>query len=373
MRRLALVALAASLFPSALAAQATPRRPKLPADADTNDARAYYDWSRGTVTDWKKVHDAIWWARRLDPGDTRYLLAMQEALLGRQGYEWQMERLQGATYVLKSPESRAIDSVAAEVVIHDPFIRYDAPCMLGEGLDRLRDRLEAGMTHYSNLCWRQANQAFAEALAKKPGLLDVHVSRARAFFFQQLYDSTIAELNVVLDSLRQRDITYLNFWYYSKAALEYMIGMTEEHRQRWEAAREAYGRALTEDLSFYMAHAHLGWVALEQHDVKTALAELDLAAGLKPDDGLLSHEYGYALLENDRDADAETQLREAIRLEPYWALPHFNLAVALAKQGKRELAVAEYEAFIARCPKRMESQVAEARSRIATLRAGPPH
>jgi tetratricopeptide (TPR) repeat protein len=368
MRSRALLALTVSLAAPTLLAQSVPRRPRLPADADTNDARAYYDWSRGTVTDWKKVHDAMWWARRLDPSDTRYLLGMHEALLGRQGYEWQVERLQGAAYVLKSRESRAIDSVEAEVVIRAPFIRYDAPCMLGEGLDRLRDRLEAGMTHYGNLCWRQATQAFAEALAKKPGLLDVHVYRARGFYFQQLYDSTIAELNVVLDALRRRDLTYLTFWYYSKAALEYMIGMTEEHRERWEAARAAYGRALTEDLSFYMAHAHLGWVALAQHDAKTALAELDLAAGLKPDDGLLRHDYGYALLENDRDEDAETQFREAIRLEPYWALPHFNLAVALANQGKRELAVAEYEAFIARCPKRLASEAAEARGRIAKLR-----
>jgi tetratricopeptide (TPR) repeat protein len=368
MRRSTLLTLAATLVAPALLAQSPPRRPKLPADADTNDAQAYYDWSRGTVTDWKKVHDAIWWARRLDPSDTRFLFGMWEVMLGRQSYEWQVQRLEGASFVLKSKESRAIDSVEAEVVIHDPFMRYDSPCMLVEGLDRLRDRLEAGMTHYANQCWRQANQAFAEALAKNPSLLDVHVYRARTFYFQRMYDSTIAQLNVVLDSLRQRDITYLTFVYYSKAALEYMIGFTEEHRRHWDAAREAYGRALTEDLSYYMAHAHLGWVALEQHDVKTALAELDLATGLRPDEGLLRHEYGYALLENDRDADAETQLREAIRLEPYWALAHFNLAVALASQGKRELAVAEYEAFIARCPKRLESQAADARSRIERLR-----
>jgi len=372
MRRLVLVALAAALAAPGLVAQNTPRRPKLPADADTNDARAYYEWSRRVDVGWQKTHDAIWWARRLDPGDLRYLLAMHEALLGRQPYQWRVEHERGAAYVLRSKESRAIDSAWAEVLIHDPFARFDEPCTFVEGLEKQRDRMAVGMAHYLNGCYKLANRAFAEALAENPGLLDAHIHRARGFYFQQQYDSTVAQLNVVIDSLRQRDLQYLTFWYYSKAMLEYMIGFTEETQSHWAVAREAYGRALTEDLAFYVAHAHLGGVALEQHDVQTALTEFDLAVGLKPDDGLLRNDYGYTLLENDRDAEAEAQLREAIRLEPYWALPYYNLAVALANQRKRELAVAQYEAFIARCPKRLATEAAEARTRIAKLRAGSP-
>lgn len=372
MRRLVLVALAAALAAPGLVAQNTPRRPKLPADADTNDARAYYEWSRRADVGWQKTHDAIWWARRLDPGDLRYLLAMHEALLGRQPFQWRVEHDRGAAYVLKSKESRAIDSAWAEVLIHDPFARFDEPCTFVQGLEKQRDRMAVGLTHFMNGCYKLANVAFAEALVENPSLLDAYIYRARGFYFQQRYDSTIAQVTVVIDSLRQRDAQYLTFWYYSKAMLEYMIGFTEETRSDWAAAREAYGRALMEDLGFYEAHAHLGWVALEQHDPQTALVEFDLAVGLKPDDGLLRNDYGYTLLENHRDADAEGQLREAVRREPYWALPYYNLAVALANQGKNDEAAAEYEAFIARCPRRLEGQAAEARSRIAKLRAGTP-
>jgi hypothetical protein len=63
-------ALAALSLPAALAAQhdKEPRRPKLPAGADTNSARTYYDFALGQLrSSPDKAADALYWATRLEP------------------------------------------------------------------------------------------------------------------------------------------------------------------------------------------------------------------------------------------------------------------------------------------------------------------
>jgi Tfp pilus assembly protein PilF len=241
-------------------------------------------------------------------------------------------------------------------------------CVLVEGVERIRDPLDRGLTQYELGCYQQANTAFAEGLQRDGSAILAHLYRAASFYYLRVYDSTVAQLNILLDSLRAHDEKYLIHEYYSKAMFEYMIGYAESHRHHWAPARAAYERALTEDLSFYIAHQRMAEAALEQTDVKTALAEYDLAAGLKPDDAVLRNDYGRALYLAGHDAEAEVQLREAMRLEPHWARPYYNLAAALASMGKNEEAIAQYEAFIARCPKRLASEAAEARGRIAKLR-----
>jgi len=51
-----------------------------------------------------------------------------------------------------------------------------------------------------------------------------------------------------------------------------------EQHDRVSEAREAYGRALQEDIAFYPAHVRLGLLALNAKDTSTAISELDLAA-----------------------------------------------------------------------------------------------
>jgi Tfp pilus assembly protein PilF len=367
MRRLALLTLATSLVAPALLAQSLPPRPKLAADADTNDARAYYKWGNQPDVDWKNTYDAYYWAQRLDPSDATYVGALYTAFLSRHPRKWQVEYEQGRGHAAKSEDAVLLDSMDTEWMLRDPYRGGGTTCLLVQGLEREYGAYGAGFLHYLLGCYRQANAAFAAALAKDASDLDAHFWRARGFYYQRAYDSTVSELNILLDSLRARDEKYLTHVYLSKAMFEYMIGFAEAHRLHWGPARAAYERALTEDLSFYIAHQRLAEAALKQSDVKTALLEYDLAVGLKPDNGALRNDYGRALYLAGHDAEAEVQLREAIRLEPYWAQPYYNLAAALGSQHKTDEAIAQYEAFLARCPRRLGSQAAEARTRLEKL------
>jgi tetratricopeptide (TPR) repeat protein len=350
-----------------VAAQNEPRRPRLPADLDTNDAQAYVDWAYQDNVSWKDAAAAYYWAVRLKPDDPSLLHLRYLGLWYRHAPAWRREYAAGAKFVTKTREAREIDSLLGELLIRHPYPRLLRPCYLAEGLERQRDRALVGLIHWENGCYPQAVAAFGEALEKDGSQLPLRVYRARGYYFQRSYARAVTELNLLLDSLRARDQEHLAHWYDSKEMFEYMVGMAEWAAGRLQPAREAFGRALTEDLSFYMAHARLGAIARWAGDRDQAIAEYELAAGLQPGDAALRHQYGEALLDADRFADAEIQLREASRLEPYWAQPYFDLGRALMGLEQPADALAAFESFLARCPRRLNVQADRARQLVKTV------
>jgi predicted Zn-dependent protease len=77
--------------------------------------------------------------------------------------------------------------------------------------------------------------------------------------------------------------------------------------------------------------------------------------------------YGYVLSNTKRYADAEAQLTKAIEVEPYYANLYHILGQVYEVQKKREAAIAQYEAYLARAsmnhPMRDEATI-----RLAALR-----
>jgi Tfp pilus assembly protein PilF len=345
-----------------VAQEKPPERPKLPADADTLDAEAYFDYGTRPDVDWKKTHAAFYWASRLDPEDIGYVRAIAVALLNRQSPQWRDAYDERADFVAKSKEAKRIDSAFAEVYVRQPFTSGSTACYLTEGLEKQRDRLLVGIVNFNRGCYAQAIDAYKEALAKDSSLLGVHMDMARANYYLHHYDQAVVELQVVLDSLRARDAKYLFRFYESKAMFEYMIGMVYLRARQPGPAREAFGRALTEDLSFYSAHVRLGDIASDEGKVQTAATEYGLAAELKPEDGSVHYYQGEALVRLHMFDQAEQPLREAIRLEPYWAQPYFQLGLALEGQGKPAEAIDAFEDFLARCPRRLHVQADQARA-----------
>ena len=74
-----------------------------------------------------------------------------------------------------------------------------------------------------------------------------------------------------------------------------------------------------------------------------------------------SYELGALRLERGAVAEAEQALREAIRLEPDLAGAHYNLAIALFAQGRRDEAVAEADRAAALDPADAQTQALRAR------------
>jgi tetratricopeptide (TPR) repeat protein len=366
-----LLALASTTLVSPLVAQHDAvRRPKLPSNADTNDAQAYVAWANRRDVDWKKAYAAYHWAWRLEPNVTAYRYAEYVALLNRQPAKWLDEWFRGAAYVTKSKEAKAIDSLYAEVLKRDPFPHLQGPCMYPD-LVEARDPLTAGFEFFLRGCYPQAAEKVAQGTVKDPSALGARFYRAQALFFTRQYKASAAEVQVILDSLRARDEKYVGPWYNTKEQLEYMLAVALLRARDGAGARAALGRALTENLAYYPAHAELAQIAMDQRDIQTALQEADLAVGLKEDDGVLRFDYGILLYRAGRLEDAEVQLRKAVEREPYWAESYRQLAIVLDHEGKAADAIEQYENFVARAPRRLHVRAEECEARIVELRAGP--
>ena len=84
----------------------------------------------------------------------------------------------------------------------------------------------------------------------------------------------------------------------------------------------------------------------------TAVESLRLAVALRPDDSELHYELGVALGRDGRHAEAEASLREAIRLRPNSVKARANLALGLGRQGRHAEAEAAYREALERGPDR---------------------
>lgn len=379
--RAALLIVAALVAASPVDAQKKPKepkRPKMEADRDTNAAAAYYWWGLGQmVRNPRGAEDAFYWASRLDPAWADPLYAQRIAF-----HMSNMERfyryLIGTKYVIKNSDVRRADSLYFRALLRDPYLfrRHDKTL-----LDRLIEELTGeyggfvtgdpemrAWNAYSQTRFPEAADLYARAIEKKPKKYDLHAERARVFYHMGRFDSTVAEMNLALKGYRKEEDEDLVVLYESKAMYEYSIAVAYLQMKKFDDAREALGRALAEDLSFYMAHQRLASLALMSNDTTTALGEYALAVDLNTDDPVLRSEYGEVLIHVGKAAEAESHLLKAIEIEPYYARPYVALAQAYDRQGKTADAATYYRKYLGRAPQRDEAR-ATVQARLTALTA----
>jgi tetratricopeptide (TPR) repeat protein len=358
-----------ALVPVSAHAQAKlPPRPKLPDYADTNDAQAYYDYGNLQTTSWNDTQAAYYWAYRLNPNNPVVLLAYSGALFYRHTNDWIDSYYEGADFIMKSKDVHQMDSLEALAYLRDPFAHFfNSICHPPDWVQDVRDPALSGQVYYNATCYAMAGEKFAQAIRQNPKQLALRVLHARTLFFTSKYDSAISELQLVVDSLRAHDKKKIVHSYDTKEMFEYMIGTCFQRLGNQAAAREAYGRALGENLSFYQAHRALGKLAAASGDKEGATVELGLAVQLEPNDGILRLDYGRALERFQKFPEAEAQFRKAIELEPYYYESYYELGFALDMQGRGAEAVDAYRQMIARVPRNRPDFAKQGSDRIDAL------
>ena len=83
-----------------------------------------------------------------------------------------------------------------------------------------------------------------------------------------------------------------------------------------------------------------GQVEYRKGNFEKALVEFEMAVKLDPEKPGYWVNYGLTHYQLGRYAEAEAAIREAIRRAPGWAEAHYNLALALDRQGKTRQALA---------------------------------
>ena len=361
-----------------------PKRPRLERGADTNNASAYYyqgmTWLRKTPAE---AAAAFYWASRLDPSWAEPLYARRIAF-HMSDLERFRKYLAGARYVIDSREVRHADSLLLKAMLRNPYVYRQLDRILIEellrdengtpGLFVTTDPEFEGWLAYASGKFDRAIESYGRALRKKPDAHDLHESRAQAFYMVTQFDSAVAEMGKAIDGLRKEDEKRVTYLYESSAMYEYTAGMALLHAEKLDAARGAFGRALAEDLSFYMAHAKLGALALALGDSASAATEYGLAVDLSPDDAALRYEYALLLGNRGQYDEALTHLKKATESEPYFAPPYLALATVYDDGGFSEQAVASYTAYLARAPSNpaMMVRIRKRVSELAPASAPPP-
>lgn len=398
MRKVSLVsALAVALAVAAPAALAqknekAPARPRLPAGVDTNDARVYYDYGLEKLQrDPQRAADAFYWATRINPTSAEAYYARRCALLLADRYRFQ-RYYEDDRRTLQSDEIKRIDSLYFYSLTINPFLyrKLDLTMfqsyvnMAADEIARRNDansgdvkyQLNVWLMHgpasmrawqaYGEGRFQEALDLYADAIKSAKHKAVYRADRGRLFFQLDHADSALVELTQALDEMRKSDQKDLVYVYESKALMEHSIGLVQQRLGNTAAAKEAFGRALQEDLSYFPAHLQLGFMALEQKDTTAALSEFDLAVQIRGDDPLLRYTYGYALAVSGKYAEAEEQLRKAIELDSLFAPPYHVLGQTLEQEGKLPEALKQYQAFLALAAK-TDLRRADAEDRVRSL------
>ncbi|MFN8581328.1 MAG: hypothetical protein U0163_10175 [Gemmatimonadaceae bacterium] len=356
-------------------AQKVPPRPRASAIADSNDARAFLNYGNDVFErDANAASNAFYWAARLDP-------TLGEAFYGYRAAE--IMRMPGLRreYFTGNDNNRSkdmlrLDSVYLRAVIASPFLyrRLDKPMFTlwwHEAIERdlrqngvnMNDVSAGEISHYIDRAMQMADQATRAWTAYSDGDFDLalkryadvikaskekagyRIARGRIFGMRREVDSAVSEFTQAIQELKTRDAKKVVILYDSKAVLEHSIAVLLEGSSDNKGAREAYGRALQEDLSYWPAHLRLGLLALSEKDTSAALAELDLAAQVAPNEPWVREMYGVTLSSVGRKDDALVQLRKAAELEPYWAPPFAAIGRLLEKENP-SAAIEAYQRFL---------------------------
>ena len=383
---LAVAALGAPIIAAPLAAQKAGKpvpRPKLRDVTDTNDAQAYYDAGLQNFRDDPGyAADAFYWSARLNPGWAEPLYARRAAILANR--RTLLNSLMSGNR--RSRDLHSLDSLQLKAYMLNPFVyrRLDRQLFMTWLTDGNR-QAQAELSHEINVAIAQAPastrgwfaysqgnfdralQFYADALGREKEKANLHLERGRIFGMRSDVESAVSEFQKALEQLRTKDEKSLVVLYDSKAMAEYSIATLLEGAGEGQKAKEAYGRALQEDLAYYPAHMRLGLLALSQGDTTTAVSELALAAEIAPADPFIRYMNGFVLGRARRPAEAVTELTKAIELEPYYALPNLVIATQYEALAKGPEAIAAYERFL-RMSSARDPQRQFATDRLADLK-----
>jgi tetratricopeptide (TPR) repeat protein len=350
-----------------------PERPRLPNGADRNDPWTYYRIGQSSLArDPDKAADAFYWAARLNP-------VWAEAYYGRRVALLLHDRRKLALYfrgdrrVIQSPEAMGIDSLYLYALTLNPFLGPQLDHLIlqavieelsnqaanrsGASASEIAFSIERSLSDgppewrammaYGNGLYDVALSLYAKAIAQSKDKAALLAERGRLFYQVGQHDSALVSLTQALAEMRKSDKKDFVFLYQSKALMEERIGLIQRIKGDKAAARDAFGRALQEDLSYFPAHVQLAYLALESGDTATVTNEMDLAVQIKPNDPGIRFQYGYALGGLNKLTEAEVQLKKAIELDPDFAASHFVLAEVFEAQRRNAEALKEIQAFLA--------------------------
>jgi tetratricopeptide (TPR) repeat protein len=351
-----------------------PKRPELFAGADTNSWFVYYQTGLQNLRRRPDLAaDDFYWAERLNPAAPEPLYAGWVAFWKKRPDRF-WDYLAGKKFIVENKEVQRIDSLRLKALQRNPMMYQGLWLELFEDeapLNMSLDPATQGLVAYAHGNPARAAERLGQAVKSRENR-SLRYDRALALYQMAQYDTAANELQILLDDMKKREEKKLVRAYESKQMFEFGIAILMIAKGDTAAARDALGKALTEDLAFAPAHIELAHLAAASGDTATAVQELSQAVELDSTDVIAHYELGVHLMMQNHTDEAQAQLRKAIALEPYFAQPYFPLAYLLEYDEKNAEAAEMYLAFAARATRADEQRATVARAQAAVLqkRAG---
>ena len=335
------------------------QRPQLSAGQDTNDAGAYVQHARDlldipTDSAHAAAEAALIWASRIDPGsgDPPYFLAVA-VLRPIMVQARRAGHLSKRLLRRELPPRRVayVDSLLREAWLREPFYDIDLEALLCPDLvdpHLILDPATRGYFAYQFKNSQLALDSWAEAIAREPQRVDLRLHRAHTFYWMQQYDSAANELRAALAT--QGADSESSVTLKPRYMLEYALGVAMERAGHVDSAKEAYHRALVDNLGLYMAHVRLSNIVFSQGDTALGLGEIVQAVEVAPREPWLASYFGYQLLKAGRSREAAQQLAIAIALDSAYAASYFLLGMVQSLLRLHTDALASFENFLRRSP-----------------------
>src|SRR5215212_3500539 len=218
---LALLLAAAPVGAQRIGNEKEPKRPALPAGADTNSAGAYYYYGSSLLEkDPGKAADAFYWAARLDPSWSDPLYARRVALHMKDARNLVRYVFRDRAWV-KNKEVKQIDSLYYHALLRNPFLYTKLDRVMAQrAIDEITrdmqgppvflrdDNTDPGWTAwlaYTESNYPRALDYYAKAIKKEPKEFGYHGGRARVFYQLTQFDSAIVEQNKLIEGARKSD------------------------------------------------------------------------------------------------------------------------------------------------------------------------
>ena len=242
--------------------------------------------------------------------------------------------------VLEAPDVQRSDSLARLAFLRNPFVHRAMEMAIYDALPGRwgGDILSRAWLAYANQKFDNALELFGRAISEKPDkFYRLRHIRAVLFVAKRQFDSAHAEMTALLEKTRQLDEKELVHVYESKAFYEYAIGRLELARGNQRPAREAFERALIEDLAYGPAHVWLAALSEARRDTASAHGVLRAGGGPRADrTPFIAYQYAVALMKANRTEEGLAQINHAIALEPFYADSYvFKASRARAARANR--------------------------------------
>lgn len=148
----------------------------------------------------------------------------------------------------------------------------------------------------------------------------------------------------------------------------YLLAIFKERMHKPADAVQLYQDAINADLGLYMAHARLAQMYRGYKMWDKAQAEAQAAVDANPDDASLFVDLGAIERDAGHLADAQAALKKATAIDPRYPAAYYRLGIVSQELNQPADAKTAFTHFIAVAPHRLDTEVADARKRLDSLR-----